>query len=195
MLGENHQIATKALVDHYALPITFRHPAINTTIQCEKGNTLHAFPSLVPPTTSANSASSLSATATPITCLLTGMATPAQPKHRIELHRGLNLITVCITLTAALLGSTLFNSSLFHVISGPTSLSNAKSMLSPPPPYYMPNTKCHPSRPIPNSDSEPVLRPSPPHTHLFPSAQYSEANSLKELPITDPSNVLLTPFF
>ena len=36
MLGENHQITTKALVDHYALTITFRHPAINTTIQCEK---------------------------------------------------------------------------------------------------------------------------------------------------------------
>ena len=154
------------------------------------------------PTTSTNSASSPSATATPITCLLTGMPTPAQSKHRIELHRGLNLITVCITLTAALLGSALFKSSLFlqgnnltpdiHVISGPTSLSNAKSMLSPPPPYYMPNTKCHPNRPIPNSDSEPVLPPSSPHAHLFPSAQYSEANSLKELPITDPSNIFFT---
>ena len=106
MLGENHQITTKALVDHYALTIIFRHPAINTTIQCEKDNPLHAFPSLVPPTTSTNSASSSSATATPITCLLTGMPTPAQPKHRIELHRAFNLITVCITLTTALLGST-----------------------------------------------------------------------------------------
>ena len=127
---------------------------------------------------------------------------PAQPKHRIELHRSLNLILVCITLTAALLGSALFNSSLFlqgnhltpdiHVISGPTSLSNAKSMLSPPGPHYMPNTKCHPSRPIPNSDSEPVLPPSSPHADLFPSARYSEANSLKELPITDPFNVFFT---
>ena len=101
MLGENHQITSKALVDHYALTITFRHPAINTTIQCEKGNPLHAFPSLVPPLTSTNSASSSSATATPITYF--------------------------------------FNSSLFlqgnpdvHVISGPTSLRNTKSMLSPP---------------------------------------------------------------
>ena len=132
MLGENHQIATKALVDHYALTITFRHPAINTTIQCEQGNPLHAFPSLILPITSTNSASSSSATATPVTRLLAGMPTPAQPKHRIELHRGFNLITICITFTTALLGSALFNSSLFlqgnfltqdiHVISGPTSL-------------------------------------------------------------------------
>ena len=56
----------------------------------------------------------------------------------------------------------------------------------------MPDTKCHPSRPIPDSDSEPVLSPSSPHAHLFPSEQYSGANSLKELPITDPSNVFFT---
>ena len=96
----------------------------------------------------------------------------------------------------ALLGSALFNSSLFfqgnhltpdiHVISGPASSSNAKSMLSPPPPYYMPNTKCHPSRPTPNSDSEPVLPPSSPHAHLFPSAQYSK-------PIHSKNYQLLTP--
>ena len=56
----------------------------------------------------------------------------------------------------------------------------------------MPNTKCHPSRDIPDSDSEPVLPLSSPHAHLFPSAQYSEANSLKELPITDCFNVFFT---
>ena len=89
MLGENHHIATLVLVDHYALTITFRHSAINTTLPCEKGN---AFPSLAPPTTttSTDSASSSSATAAPITCLLTGMPTPAQPKHCIKSHRGLN---------------------------------------------------------------------------------------------------------
>ena len=118
-------------------------------------------------TTSIDSASSSPATSAPITCLFTGMLTSAQPKHRIEVHRGLNLITVSITLTAALLGLTLFNSPLFlqgntltqdiHVISGPTLLNNARSMLSPSPPYSMSDTKCHPSGPIPDSDSEPVL--------------------------------------
>ena len=149
-----------------------------------------------------DSASSSSATAAPITFLLTGMPNPAQPKHRIELHMGLNLITVCITLTAALFGSPLFNSPLFlqgnnltpdiHVISGPTSLSNARSILSPPSLYSMPNTKCHPSRPKADSDSEPVSPPSSPQAHLFPSAQYFKANSVKELPITDPSKDFFT---
>ena len=47
ILGKNNQIATLALVDHYALTITFRHFAINITLPSGKGN---AFPSLAPPT-------------------------------------------------------------------------------------------------------------------------------------------------
>ena len=47
MLGKNNQIETLALVDHYALTMTFQHSAINTTLPSEKGN---AFPSLLPPT-------------------------------------------------------------------------------------------------------------------------------------------------
>ena len=37
-----------------------------------------------------------------------------------------------------------------------------------------------------------MLPSSSSQAHLFPSAQYFEANSVKELPITDPSKVFFT---
>ena len=88
LLGENHQQSTKAIVDHYALTITFRHPQLNTTINCQSGNPAQAFPSLLP--------NQNSQTAAPVTCLLTGLPTPTQLYRRIPLHRGLNFVTVFI---------------------------------------------------------------------------------------------------
>ena len=102
LLGENHQQSTKAIVDHHALTITFRHPQLNTTINCQSGNPAQAFPSLIP--------NQNSQTAAPVTCLLTGLPTPTQLYHRIPLHKGLNFVTVCLLLTAALVGSNLFHS-------------------------------------------------------------------------------------
>ena len=80
LLGENHQQSTKAIVDHHALTITFCHPQLNTTINCQSGNPAQAFPSLIP--------NQNSQTAAPVTCLLTGLPTPTQLYRRIPLHKG-----------------------------------------------------------------------------------------------------------
>ena len=105
LLRENHQQSTKAIVDHHALTITFRHPQLNTTINSQSGNPAQAFPSLIP--------NQNSQTAAPVTCLLTGLPTPTQLYRRIPLRKGLNFVTVCLLLTTALVGSNLFHSSLY----------------------------------------------------------------------------------
>ena len=122
-----HQQSTEAIVDHHALTITFRHPQLNRTINCQPGNPVQAFPSLIPDQNSQ--------TAAPVTCLLTGLPTPTQLYRRIPLH----FVTVCLLLTTRLVGSNLFHSFHFysqgnqlaedlHVLSGPTSLSSIPSV-------------------------------------------------------------------
>ena len=86
LLGENHQQSTKAIVDHHALTITFRHLQLNRTINCQPGNPAQAFPSLIPDQNSQ--------TAAPVTCILTGLPTPTQLYQMIPLH-SINFVTVC----------------------------------------------------------------------------------------------------
>ena len=101
---------TKALVDHHALTVTFRGPQLNTGIQSEKENPLNSLPSLTP----SSSTSNVSLSVAPITCLLTGMPTLDQPHGQIQLQKGLNLVMICVTLTAALTGSVYLASVIRH---------------------------------------------------------------------------------
>ena len=103
--GENHLHATQALVNHYVPSITFRYPSMQFRVQCSLDNPLEGF------TTSPASNGSLSHESGPtvpkphvsITCLLTGAPPLGVHKHSQSLHRGLNFVTVCITLSAALM--------------------------------------------------------------------------------------------
>ena len=191
LLGKNHQMSTKALVDHHALTVTFRQPQLNTTIQCEKENPLT-------PSWHTN----ISLSASPVTCLLTGMPTADQPHRRIQFRKWLNLVTICVTLTAALLRSSIFGSNLFlqennpsphtQVLSGPTSLLEIQSTSRPPVVIRHQNTKCHPSRPIDSSHLDTPQPPSNPQASLYSNDQHNNANSTEDLPITNLSKTFFT---
>ena len=130
------------------------------------------------------------------------MPTPDQPHRRIQLRKGLNLVTICVTLTAALLGSSLFGSNLFlqgnnpsqhiQVISGPTSLLEIQSTSRPPVVIRHPNTKCHSSRPVDSSQLDTPQPPSNPQAFLYSNDQYNNANSIEDLPLTNPSKIFFT---
>ena len=164
LYGENHLQITNALVDHQALTITFRHPSLNATIKCQKGNPLHAFPHLTPAnlstrTTTDKNASSTASSAQ-VTCLLTGLPSPNQLRTRIQINRGLNIITICLFLTSSLIGSTYFSDSWLEgqklnpdmeVISGPTNLSYSPSSVQLLTPPFKAKRKCTPSQPLQDS--------------------------------------------
>lgn len=84
LFGENHLAAAQALSDHAAKTVTFRHPSMQFTVQCQQ-------PSSPAPKAAA------------VTCLLTGH--PGLHPRKTVLHRGLNLLTVCLTLSAASVAS------------------------------------------------------------------------------------------
>ena len=104
--GHNHLQSTHALVDHGNLQITFQHPSMKFRLQCHSDNPLSRFPSLASPApiSSQNVNPAGSATAT-VTCLLTGMPSPVSRQKHITLHRGINLITVCLILSTPFLQS------------------------------------------------------------------------------------------
>jgi len=85
LFGENHLAATQALSDHSNKTVTFRHPAMNFTISCDK-----ASPSQDPQAA--------------VTCLLTGKPNAHPSPSRTIIHRGINLLTVYLTLSVASVG-------------------------------------------------------------------------------------------
>ena len=104
LYGENHLQITNPLVDHQALTITFRHPNLNATVKCQTGNPLQAFSHFAPANLSTgattNKNASSTASSAQVTCLLTGLPSPNQPRTRIQIDRGLNIITICLFLPA-----------------------------------------------------------------------------------------------
>ena len=76
----------------------------------------------------------------PPTCLLTPMPPPTQPKERITLHRGFNVVSFCFLLASSLVGSSLLAGPMWlegqeicpgvQVISGPIDLATAPSSFS-----------------------------------------------------------------
>ena len=143
LFGENHLHATQALVDHYAPSITFRHPSMQFHVQCSLDNPLEGF------ATSPASNGSLSHESGPtvpkphvsITCLLTGAPPLGVHKRSQSLHRGLNFVTVCVTLSAAFMGYQVVRQPLWiegkdiqqgvKVLSGPFDLSQISSHVIP----------------------------------------------------------------
>ena len=143
LFGENHLHATQALVDHYVPSITFRHPSMQFRVECSLDNPLEGF------TTSPASNGSLSHESGPtvskphvsITCLLTGAPPLGVHKHSQSLHRGLNFVTVCVTLSTAFMVNQAVRQPLWiegkdiqqgiKVLSGPFDLTQISSHIIP----------------------------------------------------------------
>ena len=110
-IGQNHLRITKAHTDHSGLKVHFADPPMNFTVTCRDTNLLDAFPPLR--NQNCSSASPGLSTSPPqgpssanITCLLTAMPSPAHPSSHIRLHCGFNSVTLCLVMTASLVGST-----------------------------------------------------------------------------------------
>ena len=163
LFGQNHLRKTDARIRSRELKVYFADPALDFEISCYDSNPLAAFPALRNPDSSPGSSAN-------VTCLLTAMKTSsfASDTH-VSLARGFNLVTVCLVLTASLLGSPLLSGPLWlegtqfspglQTLSGPIDLTCVKTMSQPgeTPPSFLPAShpcypKCHPSRPIPPVD-------------------------------------------
>ena len=176
LFGQNHLRITKAHTDHSGLKVHFADPPMNFTVTCRDTNPLDAFPPLKNQTSS--SASPGLSTSPPqspscanITCLLTAMPSPAHPSSHIRLHCGFNLFTLCLVMTASLVGSTLFSSPQWlegkeiapglQVISGPFDMNAISSGPSLDEPLFLQAEghnypKCRPSRMLPPFEPPPV---------------------------------------
>ena len=89
------------------LQVYFADPQLNITVKCHDANPPDAFPSM---RNQSYSSASLVSPSTNVTCLLTAMPTPSHHSSHIRLHRGINLVTLCLVMTAPLVGSSLFSS-------------------------------------------------------------------------------------
>ena len=85
LFGENHLAATQARSDHSNKTVTFRHPAMNFTVSCDKETASHDPQAAV-------------------TCLLTEKPSVHSAPTRTTVYRGFNLVTVYLTLSAASMG-------------------------------------------------------------------------------------------
>ena len=118
LFGENHLAATQALSDHSNKTVTFRHPAMNFTVACDKATASHDPQAAV-------------------TCLFTGKPSVHSAPTRTTVYRGFNLVTVYLTLSAAsmgFLGNDLWLSGHelepgVKVLDGPFSASEAQSIM------------------------------------------------------------------
>ena len=167
---------TKAHTDHAGLKVHFADPPMNFTVTCRDTNPLDAFPPMRnQPSSSAppgpSSSASMAPPSTNVTCLLTAMPSPSHPSTHIRLHRGFNLVTLCLVMTASLVGSSLFSSPQWlegqeispgiQVISGPFDLHALSSVPSLDDPLFFKTEghhypKCRPSRMVPPFEPPPV---------------------------------------
>ena len=143
LFGENHLHTTQALVDHYVPAVTFRHPSMQFRVHCSLDNPLKGFTSDSAPNASLSHQSRQTASKphVSVTCLLTGAPPPGVHKCSQSLHRGLNFVTVCVTLSAALMGYQVVRQPLWiegkqiqpgvKVLSGPFDLSQISSHVTP----------------------------------------------------------------
>ena len=137
LFGQNHLHKTQAHTNHAALQVYFADPQLNFTVKCRDANPLDAFPSL---RNQPSSSASQGSPSTHVTCLLTAMPTPSHHSSHIRLHRGFNLVTLCLVMTASLVGSTMFSSPHWlesneispgvQVVSGPVDLNSISSVPS-----------------------------------------------------------------
>ena len=176
LFGQNHLRITKAHTDHAGLKVHFADPPMNFTVTCRDTNPLDAFPPMRNQTSSSaplgpSSSPSMAPPSTNVTCLLTAMPSPSHPSTHIRLHRGFNLVTLCLVMTASLVGSSLFSSPQWlegqeispgiQVISGPFDLHALSSVPSLDDPLFFKTEghhypKCRPSRMVPPFEPPPV---------------------------------------
>ena len=167
---------TKAHTDHAGLKVHFADPPMNFTVTCRDTNPLDAFPPMRnQPSSSAplgpSSSPSMAPPSTNVTCLLTTMPSPSHPSTHIRLHHGFNLVTLCLVMTASLVGSSLFSSPQWlegqeispgiQVISGHFDLHALSSVPSLDDPLFFKTEghhypKCRPSRMVPPFEPPPV---------------------------------------
>ena len=131
LFGQNQLCKTQAHTNHAALQVYFADPQLNFTVKCHDANPFDAFPSL---RNQPSSSASQDSPSTHVTCLLTAMPTPSHHSSHIRLHRGYNLVTLCLVMTASLVGSTMFSSPHWledneispgvQVVSGPVNLNS-----------------------------------------------------------------------
>ena len=134
LFGENHLHSTQALVDHADPSIHFRHPSMSFKIACSLQNPL--------PEASHRGSN----THAGVTCLLTGAPVPGHSPGPSKLNRGLNFVSVYLTLGTSLLS--ISHSDLWvhgqeiqpgvRVLSGPFHLTAATDQL-------LPDVSCHAS--------------------------------------------------
>ena len=158
LFGQNNLRKTQAHTNHAALQVYFADPQLNFTVKCRDANPLDAFPSL---RNQPSSSASQGSPSTHVTCLLTAMPTPSHHSSHIRLHRGFNLVTLCLVMTAPLVGPTMFSSPHWlegneispgvQVVSGPVDLNSISSVPSLDDPLFQHHEghnypKCRPSR-------------------------------------------------
>ena len=124
------------------LRVRFDHPSLKFTITCCVENPLAALPSLGKQYTSSTKviANSVQSDVHSTTCLLTPMPPPTQSRERVTLHRGFNVVSICLLLASSLVGSSLLAGPMWQdgqeicpgvqVVSGPIDLTTVPSSLS-----------------------------------------------------------------
>ena len=158
LFGQNLLRKTQAHTNHAALQVYFADPQLNFTVKCRDANPLDAFPSL---RNQPSSSASQGSPSTHVTCLLTAMPTPSHHSSHIRLHCGFNLVTLCLVMTASLVGSAMFSSHHWlegneispgvQVVSGPVDLNSISFVPSLDDPLFHHHDghnypKCRPSR-------------------------------------------------
>ena len=132
LFGQNHLSQTEAVTDDANYRARFNHQALNFTVNCRNSSPFEAFPSLESIPNSGGSGPGVN-----VTCLLTSTPLSNAPKQRVQLHRGFNIVTLRLVLTASLLGTSVLTSPLWldgqeispgvHVVSGIISLTKAQT--------------------------------------------------------------------
>ena len=161
---------TKAVTDHANRTVTFNDSALNFTVACPNSNPLDVFPQVTQTNTGVlNSGNHNSKPDANATCLSNSLPPPSQPQEPIRLHHGFNVVTLCLVMTASLLGSSLFSLPLWlegrevtpsvHVVSVPiskTCFSSHTKMSDPPASLLHYYPKCRPSRMLSAPETQPT---------------------------------------
>ena len=108
LFGQDHLDMIGAKTDHTERIVAFTDPDLNFSVSCPNENPLDLYPQLGNPySTSPRSGTSSANVITPVR-MLTSTPTPSQPSEPIKLHRGFNLVTLCLVMTVSLVGSSCF---------------------------------------------------------------------------------------
>ena len=188
LFGRNHLDVIGAQTDHTKCTVKFTDPGLNFTVSCPKENSVDMYPRLGNPCSIFSDSAKSDVTVTTPVSLLTSTPTPSQPSEPIRLHRGFNLVTLCLVMTASLVGSSMFSSPFWlegnevcpevQVVSGPispTCISSQPVIPEPPQALNQNYPKCRPSRMLPELKE-------PPHPNGVLISQTPSELSALELP-------------